>query len=555
MMEVQSSHSAPGPGGGHSLHSSAMGQSVGASSNVTPRVSTMGTKTYGGTEPPMSAREKLQRAQKLFTDKHSSEMYDRQVSAIDSICDNNYAGFLLQDLDSVHPIVTLCNERITQAGQPMFVEPLCRLLGLCMQPFMVTGVVEDERCSGALALLLKAISRCIYCPVLRVQMTAAETLMPFVHVIDPDKELRENSNPVGARRARLQHHVLAESGIVPLLANVLKSLQQGAPGSNLHLESAMCRIMRELSASPQGCTMLAECGAIGVLASMLVNDFRDESVSCAVQVLWNVLELCDPIVWEPVVTGELVLYLNDLFGRLLCDGYRDSDKDLRNDVILVATLCTRVPACLPAFAASPTSDTSSLRGYSFLSLALAGTLWPLLGKSHPLLARGRVLQSKTAESNAGEWHELELLKWTFNLCARTTMDVDCLGTMLACGFMDAAIRFLEPGFGGHFTQFSEDGGTMGGSGVLGKSTRRPGQGRVPTSRVPAALTGWEPENVRELQMAVVSSLTEVAPRCPEEFALQGGNQALLTFLLYIAEAPQVRVFSSPALAHIPAAPR
>ena len=40
---------------------------------------------------------------------------------------------------------------------------------------------------------------------------------------------------------------------------------------------------------------------------------------CAVQVLWNVLELCDPVVWEPVVTKGLVLNLNHLFGRLLCD--------------------------------------------------------------------------------------------------------------------------------------------------------------------------------------------------------------------------------------------
>ena len=223
MMEV--SHSPPLQSAMHSGM-----QSLGASSNVTPRVSTMGTKQMAGTcEPPMSAREKLQRAQKLFTDKHSAEMYDRQVAAIESICDNNYAGFLLQDLDSVHPIVTLCNERITQTGQPMFVEPLCRLLQLCMQPFLVTGVVEDERCSGALSLLLKAIARCLYCPVLRVQMTAAETLMPFVHVIDPDKELHENANPVGARRARLQHHVIAQSGIVPLISSVLKSLQDGAP--------------------------------------------------------------------------------------------------------------------------------------------------------------------------------------------------------------------------------------------------------------------------------------------------------------------------------------
>jgi hypothetical protein len=482
----------------------------------------------------MSAREKLQMTHKLFTDKHSIEMHDRQVAAVENICDNNYAGFLLQDLESVHPIVTLCNERISQTGLTVFVEPLSRLLKLCMQPFLVTGVVEDQRCAPALALLLKAIARCLYCPVLRVQMTAAEALVPFVHVIDPDQEVEVN--PVGARRARLQHEVLDSSGIIPLITSLLQSMLEGAQGTNHHLEGALTRIMRELSASPQGCGMLAESGAIEVLATMLVNDFRDDSVGCAVQVLWNVLELCEPVLWEPVVTPELILYLNDLFGRLLCDGYRDSDKDLRNDVLVVASLCTRVPECLPAFAAASSEDSSSLRSCSMLSLALAGTLYPILGKAHPLLARGRVLQSMGPQSAAGTWHELEMLKWTLNLCARTNTDPACLATMLACGLMDAAMRFLEPGYGGSYSEYTEDAATATGL-TLGR-TRRPGEGQVPVSRVPAALNGWDPENVRELQLAVLGCLTEVAPRCPEEFALHGGNQTTLTFLLYIAEQPQ-----------------
>ena len=173
----------------------------------------------GGSQMPMSAKEKLQRAQKLFTDSHSSDMVDRQVAAIMRICEQNQAGLLLQDLENLHPIVTLCNERIAEAQQHEFVEPLCQLLRLCMEPFLVTGVTEDERCSGALSQLLKSISRCLYCPVPRVQLTAAAALMPFVHVTDPDQE--EKVNPVGARRARQREHrgARASAADEPKLAN------------------------------------------------------------------------------------------------------------------------------------------------------------------------------------------------------------------------------------------------------------------------------------------------------------------------------------------------
>ena len=112
----------------HSAPMASVGSNPG--SNVTGFVSTVGTRTAtnGGSEAPMSAKEKLQRAQKLFTDSHSSDMVERQVAAIMRICEQNQAGLLLQDLENLHPIVTLCNERIAQAEQKEFVEPLCGLV-------------------------------------------------------------------------------------------------------------------------------------------------------------------------------------------------------------------------------------------------------------------------------------------------------------------------------------------------------------------------------------------------------------------------------------------
>ena len=104
----------------HSAPMASVGSNPG--SNVTGFVSTVGTRTAtnGGSEAPMSAKEKLQRAQKLFTDSHSSDMVERQVAAIMRICEQNQAGLLLQDLENLHPIVTLCNERIAQAEKEMW---------------------------------------------------------------------------------------------------------------------------------------------------------------------------------------------------------------------------------------------------------------------------------------------------------------------------------------------------------------------------------------------------------------------------------------------------
>ena len=509
--------SAPPVSGGH----------VSPNLDMTPRVSTFATTRDGSR--PFSEKEKLQQAQKLFTDSHSVDMVDRQVAAIMRVCENNHSGLLLQDLEHVHPLVTLCSERISQAEQAEFIEPLCKLLRLCMEPFLVTGVTEDERCSEALGMLLKSMARCLYCPVSRVQLAAAAALMPFVHVTDPEQE--EKINPVGARRARLQHRVLAESGIVGLVASVLRSLRDGAPGTNMQLEGGLARLMREVSASPQGCAMLVQSGAVQVLAEIMVGDFHDDTVLCAVQVLWNVIDMCEPAAWEPLVTTQLVLLLSDLFGRLLADGFSNDAKELRNDVLLTAALCARVPACLPAFAVAVDEHGSELQRCSFISLCLAGSVWPVLGRQHPVLSKGKVRLSRGAQSEAGTWDQLELIKWTLTLCTRTCGDPDCLAAMLSAGLLEAAMRFLEPGSDELFN------GSAGDASMVG-TTRRAGQGQVPTGSVPVALAGWEAENVRELQQAVLVCLTEVAPRCPEEFQLAGGNQAILMFLLNIAEPPQ-----------------
>ena len=513
-----------------------------AGSSVGGFVSTMGGTSRGGVSTgshlPMSAKEKLQRAQKLFTDSHSSDMVERQVAAILRICEQNQAGLLLQDLENLHPLVALCNERIAEAQQHEFVEPLCQLLRLCMEPFLVTGVTEDERCSGALSQLLKSISRCLYCPVPRVQLTAAAALMPFVHVTDPDQE--EKVNPVGARRARLQHKVLDDSGMISLSVAVLDSLRAGRATSeftNVQLEEGMARLMREVSASPQGCDMLVQAGAVPVLAGMLLDDFAEEAVACAVLVLWNVLDMCPQSVWEPLITKELVLLLSDLFGRLLCDGFSDKAKDLRNDVLLVATLCARVPGALSAFAMPFNEAGSELQQCSMLTLALAGAVGPTLGNEHPVLAKGRVAQSRAASRESGSWHQLELIKWTFNLCAKTCVDPDCLNNMLSDGLLPASMSFLEPamiGYGG-FVDHGE-----GGMDLLGSQTAKTGTlNDVPTAAVPAVLqTGWGPENARELQEAVIVCLTEVAPQCAEDFHQADGVQAALMFLLNLAEPPQ-----------------
>ena len=118
----------------HSAPMASVGSNPG--SNVTGFVSTVGTRTAtnGGSEAPMSAKEKLQRAQKLFTDSHSSDMVERQVAAIMRICEQNQAGLLLQDLENLHPIVTLCNERIAQAEPKEFVGPLVLLTPCSLLP-------------------------------------------------------------------------------------------------------------------------------------------------------------------------------------------------------------------------------------------------------------------------------------------------------------------------------------------------------------------------------------------------------------------------------------
>jgi len=502
-------------------------------------------------EKPQSSAARLVRAAKLFTDAHAANMGERRVAALAGVSKACAAGFLLGDIECVHPLVSLALERVAGGEAAELRAPLCDVLRLCAKPFLITSVTEDQRCAHHLASLVGAIGFALLSPDAAVRATAATTLLPFVHVTDPEASRAED--PIGARRALLQHEVLNESGVLESVAEAMRAVGAAADLTSAELvaasaqELALARLMNEVSASPQGATFLVESGAGDLLISLLGSDTDSEQVLCAIQALWNVLELCETSVWQSIVTPQMIRMLGGIFGRLLTDGFKQREMELRNDSLLLATLCARSAGdeLLEAFAmptlAGPDQATS------FVKLAMVACAWPTLGLVHDVTSNGRVALAGGPGARApGSWEELELRKWGFTLASMLVGHKSCLRKVVEMGCIESCLSYLE------FMQEPEaleyTAKTLTSYTAPGRTLPRNSTAvEVATAAAPPALTGWNPEAVRELQAAALRALIAVAPRASDNFREAQGSEFVLLFIISTAQSVPVEPPRRPAV--------
>jgi hypothetical protein len=127
----------------------------------------------------------------------------------------------------------------------------------------------------------------------------------------------------------------------------------------------------ELSVDIQTLVMMADCnicmGLTDLLAIASSESIRDDRVSICCDLLWRSLEYRLKVIIQPVmkITGGLneakknlkdlniinfdiiIPILKILFLRLLFEGYRLADKELRNEIIIILTLLINFPQAIP----------------------------------------------------------------------------------------------------------------------------------------------------------------------------------------------------------------
>ncbi|XP_071591295.1 cilia- and flagella-associated protein 69 isoform X3 [Heliangelus exortis] len=271
---------------------------------------------------------------KLLEDSESKNTEKEQLKTLKKVVKRFENGLPLQDLAQIIEILNLCAEKINE--QENFIEPLCELIKICGLPFQKKKFSDEVNYSVAVSKSIAQLGYLMRVPSSQVRIQICKCIVSFYNTKQPRK-LLSGYQPTSANYKIQMAELggLAETLVLSLalVENqlteklwVLKALQ--------HLSSSgvNCRLMMKAQAASRICLYLNGVDPSGQLV------FRSS------EILWNLLESTSK---EEVVNQlsslECVHALKDAFVELLMHGFRHCDRQLRNDLLVIATLLAENP--------------------------------------------------------------------------------------------------------------------------------------------------------------------------------------------------------------------
>ncbi|NXJ15845.1 CFA69 protein, partial [Odontophorus gujanensis] len=273
--------------------------------------------------------EDLSHAIKLLEDAGSSNLEEEQLKVLKKVVKSFENGLPLKDLAQIMDILNLCAEKVNE--QEAFIEPACELIKLCGLPFQKKKLSDEVNYSVAVSKSIAQLGCLMRVPCSQVRIQICKCIISFYKMELPRKLLpgyQPTSASYKIQMAELGG--LAETLVLSLalVENqlteklwVLKALQ--------HLSSSgvNCRHMMKAQAARRLCLYLNGADPSGQL------------VLHSSEILWNLLENSSK---EEVVNQlsslECVHALKEVFVELLINGFRHYDRQLRNDLLVIATL-------------------------------------------------------------------------------------------------------------------------------------------------------------------------------------------------------------------------
>ncbi|KAJ7389807.1 hypothetical protein OS493_028775 [Desmophyllum pertusum] len=241
---------------------------------------------------------------KLLTDKHSKQLVDRHVRAIHRLTKYFCHGFLMKDVDLVCDMITVCRERLETNLQ--YEKPLCDLIKICGKPFLKERTSDDSTNADAIINLLTELGHTMKVNNITVQLQLGESLIRFYTEQSPESK-------------------------------DLKSLEQV---EDLSVRLEIMKVLQCYSNSALNCDDMLSVSAAGLLCSGInIPDPSDRLVFRTVEILWNLLEFgSKQEVANQLSCKDCVSALRDAFVRQIKEGYSHADKQLRNDLLVIASL-------------------------------------------------------------------------------------------------------------------------------------------------------------------------------------------------------------------------
>ncbi|NWU21147.1 CFA69 protein, partial [Dyaphorophyia castanea] len=272
---------------------------------------------------------------KLLKGSGSKDLEKEQLETLKKVVKHFENGLPLKNLAQITEILKLCAEKMNE--QEAFTEPLCELIKLFGLPFQKKKSSDEVNYSVEVSQSIAQLGYLMRVPSSQVKIQICKCIVSFYNMELPEK-LLSGYQPTSASYKIQMAEVggLAETLVLSLalVENqlteklwVLRALQ------HLSISGRNCRLMVKAQAASRLCLYLNGADPSGQLV------FRSSDI------LWNLLENTSK---EEVVNQlsslECVHALKEVFVDLLMHGFRHCDYQLRNDLLVIATVIAENPA-------------------------------------------------------------------------------------------------------------------------------------------------------------------------------------------------------------------
>ncbi|NWI52600.1 CFA69 protein, partial [Calyptomena viridis] len=370
-------------------------------------------------------------------------------------------GLPLKDLGQIIKILNLCAKKMNE--QEAFTEPLCELIKLFGLPFQKKKSSDEVNYSTEVSKCIAELGYLMSVPSSQVRIEICKCVLSFYKMELPGK-LLSGYQPTSANY-KIQ---MAESGelaktlvlSLALVENqlteklwVLKALQ------HLSISGKNCRLMMEAQAASRLCLYLNGADPSGQLV------FRSSDI------LWKLLEnTSKEEVASQLSSLECVHALKEVFVDIL-HGFRHSDHQLRNDLLMIATVLAENPAV-------PMVES----GFAKLLIVLA--TFTEVKISNPLVKDLKLTYS---------YEDFEMKQLLFNVIRVLSKNPSAAQLLSENNVMPALLYYVKP-------------------------NQKPG------------FHDWSAAQYEELQLHAIAVLASVAPVLVDKYLSCQANTLLLVFL-------------------------
>ncbi|KAG8573761.1 hypothetical protein GDO81_012537 [Engystomops pustulosus] len=413
-------------------------------------------------EPVQFRPMDLERVIKLFEDPFSKDFIERQVKAVKKVGKHYYNGILLKDLPQMMKLLNASASKIEDHRD--FIDPVCDIVKLFGLPFLKEKMSDEVTYAQTVAESLSQLGCLMRVPSSQVRIQICTSVASFYNP-------QSTKLPMDGFQPTNVTYKLQMAEVGGLAETLVLSL--AVVENNLQEKLALLKVLQLLSSTTENCKLMARAQAACRICSRLNDsDPSGQLLFRSSEILWNLLENGPK---EDVINQlsniECIYSLKDSFVRLLTSSNRNSDRQMRNDLLVIATLIaenSRPPMIESGFAKQ---------------LILFATFSEV--KSHnPLVKSLKLLHNH---------EDFEMKKLLFNMLVVLSKDLSTVQLLCDGKVVLALFNYV-------------------------KANEKHG------------VHDWPAARYEDLQLHAIATLTSVAPLLVEDYMTCQGNTRILLFL-------------------------